>query len=134
MTRHSPARFLAPAALVAAALAVFIVAFGGSDGSGDTPGTPATSGRTTPAKRSGTAKRKSASPTATATTTTGSATTPASASTTTTPAQDTYEVQAGDVLSTIAEKTGVPVEELQRLNPELDASALQPGQSLKLKP
>jgi LysM repeat protein len=45
-----------------------------------------------------------------------------------------YVVKAGDSLSLIAEKTDVSLEELQRLNPDLDPQALQTGQRLKLSP
>lgn len=44
-----------------------------------------------------------------------------------------YKVQSGDSLTVISEKTGVPVERLERLNPGLDPQTLQPGQKLKLR-
>ena len=44
----------------------------------------------------------------------------------------TYVVKPGDVLSAIAQKTGVSVAEIQRLNPSVDAAALHPGQKLRL--
>jgi teichoic acid transport system ATP-binding protein len=44
-----------------------------------------------------------------------------------------YVVQAGDTLGGIAEKTGVSVEALQELNPNVDPQALTSGQRLKLK-
>jgi LysM repeat protein len=44
-----------------------------------------------------------------------------------------YVVRAGDTLGGIAEKTGVSVEELQELNPNVDPQALTSGQRLKLK-
>lgn len=44
-----------------------------------------------------------------------------------------YVVQAGDTLGGIAEKTGVSVEKLQELNPNVDPQALTSGQRLKLK-
>jgi len=44
-----------------------------------------------------------------------------------------YTVRAGDTLGAIAEETGVPVEELQRLNPDLDPQALGAGEKLKLR-
>lgn len=44
-----------------------------------------------------------------------------------------YVVKAGDTLGSIAEKTGVPVEKLQELNPELDPQALVSGQKIKLR-
>ncbi|HEX8054719.1 MAG TPA: LysM domain-containing protein [Thermoleophilaceae bacterium] len=45
----------------------------------------------------------------------------------------TYVVKTGDTLGAIAEKTGVPVEKLQELNPELDPQALVSGQKIKLR-
>jgi LysM repeat protein len=44
-----------------------------------------------------------------------------------------YTVKPGDTLGGIAEKTGVPVETLQLLNPELDPQALISGQKIKLR-
>jgi LysM repeat protein len=44
-----------------------------------------------------------------------------------------YVVKTGDTLGAIAEKTGVPVERLQELNPELDPQALVSGQKIKLR-
>jgi LysM repeat protein len=45
---------------------------------------------------------------------------------------DTYVVQPGDTLGGIASKTGVPVDQLQNLNPDVDPQALPSGASLKL--
>ena len=47
--------------------------------------------------------------------------------------QDVYIVKTGDTLGTISEKTGVPVERLQELNPQLDPQALVSGQRIKLR-
>ena len=44
-----------------------------------------------------------------------------------------YVVKTGDTLGSIAEKTGIPVEKLQELNPELDPQALVSGQKIKLR-
>ena len=44
-----------------------------------------------------------------------------------------YEVQLGDSLSTIAEETGVPVDVLSQLNPDLDPQTLNPGDRVKLR-
>ena len=41
--------------------------------------------------------------------------------------------QGGDTLAGIAEKTGVTVERLQELNPDLDPQALVAGQKIKLR-
>lgn len=45
-----------------------------------------------------------------------------------------YVVKAGDTLTAIAERTGVALAEIQRLNPDVDPQALQTGQRLKLAP
>jgi len=47
--------------------------------------------------------------------------------------EPTYTVVGGDTLSGIAEKTGIPVEKLQRLNPDLDAETVNAGQVLNLR-
>ncbi len=112
MSSRLTARWLAPAALAGALVAVIVVASagGGSDGGGATR--PAQSGSATTAGGASTA----------------TSTTP------TTPAKRRYTVQAGDVLSAIAEKTGVPLTEIERLNPDVDAQSLHAGQKIKLAP
>lgn len=45
----------------------------------------------------------------------------------------TYTVESGDTLTTIARKTGVPIAELQALNPEVDPQILTVGETLKLR-
>ncbi len=47
-------------------------------------------------------------------------------------APKSYTVKPGDVLSSIAEKTGVPLSEIERLNPNVDAQSLHAGQKIKL--
>lgn len=49
------------------------------------------------------------------------------------PEQATYTVQSGDTLSAIAIETGVPVEKIEQLNPDLDPQSLTTGQVLKLR-
>jgi LysM repeat protein len=44
-----------------------------------------------------------------------------------------YVVRAGDTLSGISVKTGIPIATLQILNPSLDPNALQTGQRLRLR-
>jgi LysM repeat protein len=110
MRHRSPARFLAPLALVTCAVAVYAVVDHelGSDGKASN-GTTST---TSKSKGTGTGT------TSTTRKTTGKA--------------KTYTVKSGDVLSAIAEKTGTTVTALQTRNPDIDASALRPGQKLKL--
>jgi len=45
----------------------------------------------------------------------------------------TYEVDDGDTLTSIARSTGVPVGQIERLNPGVDPQILNPGEKLKLK-
>jgi LysM repeat protein len=44
-----------------------------------------------------------------------------------------YVVQSGDTLTSIAHKTGIPVAEIQALNPEIDPQILIAGETLKLQ-
>jgi hypothetical protein len=44
-----------------------------------------------------------------------------------------YVVRAGDNLALIAERTGVPLETLRELNPDLDPQALVTGQRVRLR-
>lgn len=106
---RTPARVLALLALAAVAVALFVVVAGSRGGSDGGPA-KATDTATTPAKT--TAKTTATKPK---------------------PAATTYSVKAGDNLGSIAEKTKVPVEKLQELNPDLDSQALVTGQKIKLK-
>ena len=45
----------------------------------------------------------------------------------------TYTVKAGDTLGMIAEETGVPIERLQELNPDLDPQSLTVGDRIRLR-
>lgn len=117
MARRRPARLLAPLALIAAVVATFLVATASlrDDDEGASAGDRAA-----------------------ATQTQRQASTVADDAISTTPRKRkqprTYTVQPGDILSTVSEQTGVSVEELQALNPEVDPQALQVGQVLKLTP
>jgi hypothetical protein len=46
---------------------------------------------------------------------------------------DCYTVKAGDTLAGISDKVGIPVERLQEQNTDLDPQALVSGQSIALK-
>jgi LysM repeat protein len=109
----NPARMLAPTALVVFAIAFFGVVLSSGGGGGDDDG----GGGNRPAageERAETSER---------TTTTRRPSSGAS----------TYTVKVGDTLGGIADKTGVPVERLLELNPELDPQALVSGQKIKLR-
>jgi LysM repeat protein len=102
MAGRSPARFLAPLALVAVVVALYLVLNRGGSGT-DTERTGgsqpvATATKTPKAKR----KRK------------------------------VYVVKPGDTPSGIAEKTGVSLEQLEKANPKLDPQLLAPGQRIRL--
>jgi LysM repeat protein len=115
--RRSPLRFLAPVALVAFGLALLVVVSSSNSGDSDTTQSPSERekdrdlGAST--KKS---KRKAKSSSANGTL----------------PSR-TYTVKSGDTLGSISEKTGIPVEKLQELNPELDPQQLVSGQKIKLK-
>lgn len=115
MARRSFARILAPLALVGALVAIVLVvqsSLSDPDGATSTPtSTTGTSG-------------------------TGSATTGATDAKDEKPKRKrrAYTVKPGDILTTVSEKTGVSVEELEELNPDVDPQALQVGQRLKLPP
>lgn len=49
------------------------------------------------------------------------------------PASPTYQIQGGDTWQKIAETTGVPVAELQRLNPTVNGGSLPAGQTIRIK-
>jgi LysM repeat protein len=49
------------------------------------------------------------------------------------PTPKTYEVQPGDTLNAISGKTGVPVGQIEALNPGVDPQILIAGERLKLK-
>jgi LysM repeat protein len=118
MAHSSPARWLAPIALVAGSLALVVVLATSSGSSSTSPD----SSPTVPAKqRSKQAARKAA---------------PADkpATTPVTQQQHTYTVQSGDYLSTVSEKTGLSVERLRELNPGLDANSMSVGQEIRLAP
>jgi LysM repeat protein len=108
MAGRSPARFLAPLALVAFVVALFVVV-SSTGGGGDGSGTPASNtsqpeATATPAASDGNTRRK----------------------------RRVYVVKPGDTPSGIAEKTGVSLEQLEEANPDLDPQLLAPGQRIRL--
>jgi LysM repeat protein len=113
MLAGNPARLLAPLALVAAALAIYFVvrselSDGGAAAPVTSPASSTTEARTSTTSRSGGSKRSGRR-------------------------AKTYTVRPGDVLSGIAERTGVSLSRLQELNPDVDPQALRSGQKLKLR-
>jgi LysM repeat protein len=117
-TRRSPARFLAPLALIAVVIAFLaIVTSSGGGGAGSATSDSATT------------------PTAKTTTTRTTKKAPSKSRTTTTPqgSAKTYTVEVGDTLGAIAEKTGVPLQRIEELNPNVDPHAMTAGQEIRLK-
>jgi LysM repeat protein len=108
MRRRSPARWLAPLALVACLGAIYAVVDHELLNRDDrtTQTTSSTRTRTNRAVRTTTTRRRSA--------------------------RSTYTVRSGDSLSSIAAKEGVDVAALAAANPKVDPGALHPGQKLKL--
>jgi LysM repeat protein len=113
MGRHSPARWLAPLALLVSIGAVLLVVSASGGGSGDGSETTTSSGIT-----------------ASGTTETGSSTT----ETTTTSGPRTYVVKPGDTLTAIADATGVPLEQIEQLNDDIDSQSLTVGERIRLRP
>jgi hypothetical protein len=106
--RRSPARLLAPVALVLAVVSVgWVVAAttgSGDDNGGDNANRPAE-----PRPRQDGRQQRQR------------------------PQRTFYRVRLNDTLGLIAEQTGVPVERLEELNPELDPQNLIVGQRIRLR-
>jgi LysM repeat protein len=107
MAPRSPARFLAPLALVAFGIALFMVVTSSSTDPETEEPNRATESR--PAEDTPDGERRERK------------------------GPRRYRVKPGDTPSSIAEKTGVPLEEILRLNPDLDPQTLAPGQRIKLR-
>jgi LysM repeat protein len=105
--RRSPARFLAPIALVAVAFALYSVVQDSDKSPSNSNGSTATATPTGGKSKSGSKKKSSSKK------------------------RKTYTVKSGDTLSGIAEKTGVSLETLNDLNP--DVETLSPGQKLRIR-
>jgi LysM repeat protein len=109
MAGRSPARFIAPLALVVSALALYLVVQSTTRDDTETPATPSATSSTN--KSSSKAKRNAKKR----------------------HRRRTYTVKAGDTPSGIAEKTGVTLEQILELNPDLDPQSLSPGTKIKLR-
>ena len=118
-TPRSPSRWVAPLVLLAALLAVFLVVSGSTDDGGG-----GGSETTTSEERRDT--RRGDRRTSTDRTETGERTT-------TGPERETYTVRPGDTLGLISERTGVPVETLLELNPDIDPNNLPVGTKIRLR-
>jgi LysM domain len=107
--RRSPARLIAPVALVASLLAVALVVSnsGGNDDNGGDGGNPTRTAEPREPQQERPQQRQ--------------------------PQRTFYTVRLNDTLGLIAEQTGVPVEQLEALNPELDPQNLIVGQRIRLR-
>ena len=103
--RRSPARLIAPVALVVAVVAVLLVVQASTSSDGDSKSGSADTS-TTEQTTSTTSQR---------------------------PIRPSYTVKLNDTLGLISEKTGVSVARIQELNPELDPQNLIVGQKIKLR-
>jgi LysM repeat protein len=115
--RRSPLRLLAPVALIAFALALFLIVSSANKDSG---------GGGAPSKSAAEKARDLGSPA------TQRKPKRKSRSSDNLP-QRIYIVKSGDTLGSIAQTTGVPVQKLQDLNPGLDQFSLVAGQKIKLR-
>lgn len=117
MLNHRPSRWLAPLALLAAVLAVTFVYAGSTsdEGGGDGGSTTTEEQREARGGETGTGGE-----------------TDTGARTSTQRQKRTYTVRPGDTLAVIAERTGLTVEELLELNPEIDPNSLTVGEKIKL--
>ena len=108
MAGRSPARFLAPLALVGFALALFLVV---SSTTKETPGESGVRGASAPAEATPAPsedKRRKRT-------------------------RKTYTIKSGDTPSGIAVKVDVPLDQILELNPDLDPQTLTPGTKIKLR-
>ena len=112
--RRSPARLLAPIALITFVFVLLIVVAGS-----DTEDDSSNDGNRATQQPSGTQTVPDE------TTTTGEVEPRVSGA--------SYTVKTGDTLGGIAETVGIPITRLQELNPELDPQALVSGQKIKLR-
>ncbi|WP_028059311.1 LysM peptidoglycan-binding domain-containing protein [Candidatus Solirubrobacter pratensis] len=108
MARRSPARFLAPIALLVFAVALYTVVK-------DARAPAGRSSSDAPARASGTPSKSSAKKKKSSTRT-----------------RRTYTVKPGDTASGIADKTGVSITTMEKLNKNFDPQTLAPGQRIRL--
>jgi LysM repeat protein len=113
--RPTAARYAAPALfLIAVTVAILLIRSGLSGGSNSQTTTrsgPVTHPSTATAPPSGTTRKGA----------------------TTTTAGQFYTVAAGDTFGSISAKTGVPIAQIEQLNPGVSTNSLQVGQKLRVK-
>jgi LysM repeat protein len=108
MAHRSPARYLAPLALVACGIALFMVVTSSSTEPETDEPNRSTETRPADSPDGEEPERERKGP-------------------------RRYTVKPGDTPSSIAEETGVPLEDILRLNPDLDPQTLSPGQRIRLR-
>jgi LysM repeat protein len=112
MAARSPARFLAPIALVAFAFALYTVVEHARDNGGASPASTGTATRTVSPSKA--ARRAAARGKARQ-------------------GKKAHRVQPGETPSSIALKYGITVQQLEKLNPKMDPQALTVGERLRLR-
>ena len=125
MPSRTPTRWLAPLALLAVVVAVFVVWNGSTGGDSDSDQSSSTTSTAAKSKPKSRTSTTSTDETSDSTDTTATQTTPANG-------QKTYTVRPGDTLAAIAAQTGVSVEQLMELNPDLDPNSMSVGDKIKL--
>ena len=108
---------MAPLALITVLVAFLVIVTGsggGSNGSANDSSTTPSMQTTTKQKKPSSARTKKTSTNRTAT-------------------RRTYTVQVGDTLGGIADKTGVPLQRIEELNPNVDPHTLNAGQQIRLR-
>jgi LysM repeat protein len=110
MAARSPARFLAPLALLGFVVALLIVVSHSTSGggSGNDAQTTQEQPASSPSAKNGGTSSSHKGP-------------------------RFYRVKPGDTPTSIAAKTGVSLDQIQRLNPNLDPQTLNPGERIKLR-
>jgi LysM repeat protein len=126
--RPTGLRMLAPISLVAFAVVFLIVIVSSLDGGSDSKSKSVRASAQRTEKRATGGRR-----TRTANTTGTTGATGASGATGAFANRRVYVVRAGDTLVEIADRTGVPIEELLSLNPSIDPQGLVTGQRVKLR-
>lgn len=108
--KQASTRLLAPAALAVFAVVLVIVVIGSISGGSDDsePSGASRNARTQTTKSTKTTTQKTTD-------------------------ERVYVVKSGDNLATISDKTGVPIDQIEVLNPDIDPRALVAGQKIKIK-
>jgi LysM repeat protein len=129
--RPTGLRMLAPISLVAFAVVFLIVIVSSLSGGSESKSKGASASAQQTSKQTHRARRTRTSSSTGTTGATGA--TGASGATGAFANRRFYVVRAGDTLVVIAERTGVPIEDLLSLNPSIDPQGLVTGQRVKLR-